>query len=74
MKKILFIASLLLLNGCAMYWTKPGNNLKQVSKDLLDCRLQANQGGEKIYQPMEIEGPCMTAKGYMLSYTPPPET
>lgn len=64
--------ALMLLTGCVQYWVKPETSLQQTAADLHDCRLQANQGGEKVYGAMDMEAPCMTAKGYALSHTPPP--
>lgn len=71
-RQILLISILTLsLTACAQYWGKPGANLQQTSKDLSDCRIQANQGGEKVFTPMQLEGPCMAAKGYALTYEAP---
>jgi hypothetical protein len=61
----------LALVGCTQYWMKPDTNIRQTAKDLSDCRIQGNQGGQKEFTPMQIEGPCMTAKGYALSNQPP---
>ena len=68
--QILAIATLS-LTACTQYWGKQGANLQQTAKDLSDCRIQANQGGEKVFTPMELEGPCMAAKGYGLTYDAP---
>jgi len=76
MKKVLTILlCILLLSGCVQtqYWVKEGVNLQHTAKDLHNCRLQANQGGEKVYTALELEAPCMTAKGYNLSNTPTPQ-
>ncbi len=59
------------LVGCTQYWVKPGTNLQDTAKDLSDCRVQANQGGQKVFSAQEMEAPCMTAKGYSLSNRPP---
>ena len=72
MKKIL-VLSALTIASCTQYWVKDGVNLQQTSKDLYDCRHASNQGGQKVFNKMEMEGPCMTSKGYNLSHTPPKE-
>jgi hypothetical protein len=70
------LASLLLgvLSGCAMqkYWVQPGKNLQQTSVDLYECRKTGLQAGV-AYTGFELEAPCMTAKGYRLSDSPPPD-
>lgn len=70
-KLSVIILCALVLSGCTQFWNKPGVNLQQTAKDLSDCRMQANQGGEKVFTPMQLEGPCMTAKGYSLSNSQP---
>lgn len=72
--KILLCACLLILPGCITYWSKPGMNIQQTAQDLNECRLEAsraNTGGRPAFTAQEMEGPCMLAKGYNLSYTPP---
>ncbi|PZQ48875.1 MAG: hypothetical protein DI551_00660 [Micavibrio aeruginosavorus] len=74
MKLRLFIATAFILSGCAQYWNKQGANLQTTSKDLSACRLEAskaNAGGQQLYDPIQLEGPCMVSKGYSLSYQPP---
>ena len=63
----------LVLSGCTQYWDESDANLQQTAKDLSDCRVQGSQGGQKVFTAMQIEGPCMTAKGYTLSNQPPPK-
>lgn len=75
-RAIIVIAVVCLLTACAqqMYWNRPGVSIEKTSKDLLACRMEgakANQGGHIIYSAQEIESPCMVAKGYELSATPP---
>lgn len=67
----LLVISTLALTACAQYWHKPGADVQKMAKDLSDCRMQANQGGQKVFTPMELEGPCMMAKGYSLSHEVP---
>jgi hypothetical protein len=59
--------------GCAhqQYWGKQDADIRQTAGDLQDCRLAANAGGQKVFSAMELEGPCMAAKGYELRNSPP---
>lgn len=63
------------LAGCAptqMYYVKSGVGLQQTAKDLHECRQTARATSERqIYTARELEGPCMGAKGYLLSDKPP---
>jgi hypothetical protein len=63
-------------SGCAsqQFWVKEGIDLKRTAAELEDCRLKANEGGQKVFSAQELEGPCMVAKGFKLSTTPPLET
>lgn len=78
--KIIFFSSALLYAalfvGCAtqLYWVQPGKNLRETSVDLLECRRAAQpRGGSQVYSAADLERPCMAAKGYGLSKTPPKE-
>jgi hypothetical protein len=61
------------LGGCATteYWYQNGVSLQKTAADLNECRISANQGGQKVFTARELETPCMAAKGYSLSTTPP---
>lgn len=75
-KKGLFISLCMLsLAGCTQFWVKEGENIQQISKSLEECRLKGSQAvnGVPIFNAQQIEGPCMTAKGYTLSYSPAKE-
>ena len=65
----------LTLAGCAptqMYYVKSGVGLQQTAKDLHECRQTARATSERqIYTALELEGPCMGAKGYVMSEKPP---
>lgn len=65
----------LALLGCAptqMYWVKQGVGIQATSKDLFECRQTARQDSERqVYTALELEKPCMGAKGYTLSEKPP---
>jgi len=65
----------LALLGCAptqMYWVKQGVGAQLTAKDLFECRQAARQTSERqIYTGLELEAPCMGAKGYTLSEKPP---
>lgn len=68
------ILTVVALTGCAtqQYWNRDGTNLRQTAADIHDCRMSANQGGQKVFGPVDMEHPCMVARGYRLSNTPPP--
>ena len=59
--------------GCAStnYWTQAGVGVQVTARDLSECRMAGNQGGQKIFSAQEIESPCMASRGYKLSKTPP---
>ena len=63
------------LQGCAaqQYWARAGTDLRQTASDLHACRISANAGSQRVYSGLELEAPCMTAKGYGLTPTPPKE-
>ena len=74
MKTIITAILCLMLAACAApikYWNRDATNLRQTAADLNECRLAANQGGQKVFSAIELEYPCMQAKGYRLAYTPP---
>ena len=68
---ILFCAAGLSACSTIDYWNKSGTGAQQTSADLYECRTSANQGGQKVYSAADIEHPCMMARGYSLSKTPP---
>lgn len=70
--KVLVYTAAMLTIGCAtqQYWVKQQISIQQTSADLSECRIQANQGGQKVFSAMELEFPCMVAKGYQLSNKP----
>lgn len=61
-----------LAGGCAtapaqQYWFSPKRTLQQTSADLFACRQVARTTSDnQMYSALEMEAPCMTAKGYML--------
>jgi hypothetical protein len=49
------------------YWFNPKRTLQETGADLFNCRQSARQTStQQIYTAMELEAPCMTAKGYLL--------
>lgn len=61
-----------LTSGCVQqYWTKGDLSAQLVAKELHDCRMQINQGGQKVFTAQEMEASCMAAKGFNISSTPP---
>lgn len=70
------VLSFVLFAGCAsqLYWVQPGKNIREISADLLECRRTTQPlGGSQVYSAADLERPCMVAKGYGLSNTPPKE-
>jgi hypothetical protein len=62
------------LSACGprtQYWVKSGTGITTTAADLSACRIAANSGGQKVFSALEMESPCMVAKGYHLSPTPP---
>ena len=78
MRRVIVLALASVLLGCASqdYWVRPATNLRMTAADLQACRQtaleSANRGGERVFTARELESPCMAAKGYGLSKTPPP--
>lgn len=70
------VAAAAVLAACSQtrYWSRDNASLQQVATDLADCRMKANQGGEKVFSAIELESPCMVSKGYALSTVPPKRT
>lgn len=66
----------LALTGCVtptQYWVRPNTNNQQTAKDLYDCRQAARSTStQQVFTAMELEAPCMGAKGYALSTKPAP--
>lgn len=66
-----FAVGLIAACSTTQYWVQPGKTLQETAADLHACRLAAQpQGSRQVYTAMELEQPCMAAKGYSLSPTP----
>ena len=71
-KTWLSVACLCLVAGCVaapvqQYWFHPKRSLQVTSADLFSCRKAARTTSDnQMYSPMEMEAPCMSAKGYTL--------
>lgn len=71
--KLLMLLAGLLITSCAarpMMWVKDNTTEQKTAAALHACRMEANQGGQKVFSAMELEGPCMSAKGYRLEPMP----
>ncbi len=74
MHRHIALAAFAFLTACAahqQYWVRPETGIKQTAADLSECRIAANNGGQKVFSARELETPCMVAKGYDLSNSPP---
>lgn len=74
MKIVRVVVLALALSGCAsqQYWVRSNATIQQGASDLSACRISTSQAStQQVYSAAELESPCMIAKGYALSDSPP---